>query len=560
MEETLAESLASALPANTQLTFHHISTPPTKCDALFSAPSHSQPERTFRESHLLLASINIQSRDREVNPQQDRVVPTIAIEIIIYTTKRLTTLFVSKADSTGYLSLLDLPAGSASPARSICTTFISYLVRNRRRPHTRLVVSLFARAQDQYLFPGSVDNGTKHALDDRSLVKWWCKVLDPVIRNSDKAGEDDTAITDNSKPVENQSADGTSILGPAMGYLIVPGFDKYEITAFFPPSWKADPPSRRRWRSGHPLFELADSSDVPPRCLIPHFPDDPKARFLDELDQELPTLSGKGSHGSSTEKKPDRWKSVNSLDQFWEMMAFRQECSSGRLVGFIWAVFPVAESESCDAASRMKHGFSKTDAEVEEHHSSTQSSSCQAEDGSPRPLNGRRRKKLKGPIVTRQPRIKSSSSSSSSSSNTPFSMNYETKRPEQTEYYFWPAGSRGDIILAEKDYTRATEILLRLDFSSLELALSSFARWTREISVLARSPWGYKVTGKKALNASIHPNALSKHPRTLTSHENLKRKPNSQDSSQHHAVNVLNSGLVKKKKKVAPTLVQQQQR
>ena len=354
MEETLAEALANALPANTQFTIHHISTPPTKCDALFSATTTSQPERTYRESHLLLASINEPKRDHEANLQQNRDIPTLAIEIIIYTTRRLSTLFVSKADSTGYLSLLNLPAGSPSPARSICTTFISYLVRNRQRPRTRLVVSLFARAQDQYLFPGSVDNGTKHVLDDRGLVKWWCKVLDPVIRNSDGASKGSAAVADQGKLVESQPSDGNRTAHSAMGYLIVPGFDRYELTAFFPASWRTDPPNRKRWKCGHPLFEIADAPDVPPRCLIPHFPDDPKARFLDDLDQELPSLANKESDGSPSKKKLDRWKSVSSLNQFWEMMAFRQECSSGRLVGFIWAVFSADESKSGDCASRMR--------------------------------------------------------------------------------------------------------------------------------------------------------------------------------------------------------------
>jgi len=69
---------------------------------------------------------------------------------------------------------------------------------------------------------------------------------------------------------------------------------------------------------------------VPPRCLIPHFPDDPKSRFLDELDDEMSRSQAKAS---------GEWKTVKSLDVFWEMMAFRQECSAGRMVGFIWVVF-----------------------------------------------------------------------------------------------------------------------------------------------------------------------------------------------------------------------------
>jgi len=52
------------------------------------------------------------------------------------------------------------------------------------------------------------------------------------------------------------------------------------------------------------------------RDVIPVFPDDPKARFLDDL-------------------KTDGQLATTTLSQFWELMEHRQECSSGRLVGFI---------------------------------------------------------------------------------------------------------------------------------------------------------------------------------------------------------------------------------
>jgi hypothetical protein len=52
------------------------------------------------------------------------------------------------------------------------------------------------------------------------------------------------------------------------------------------------------------------------RDVVPVFPDDPKARFLHDL-------------------KGDGQLSTTTLGQFWELMEHRQECSSGRLVGFI---------------------------------------------------------------------------------------------------------------------------------------------------------------------------------------------------------------------------------
>ena len=664
----LNESFANALPDSTQFTFHHLSTPPTRCDALFSALAKSKPDRTYRESHLLLASINDNNNinnnnennknnktkespngDHEAHSQQQnqqeeqqqeqekktRVVPVLAIEIIIYTTKHLTTLFVSKADSTGYLTLLDLPPPAvsghhSSPARSICTTFISHLVRNRRRPRTKLVVSLFARAQDQYLFPGSVDNGTKHVLDDRGLVKWWCKVLDPVIRTSEWKKKKKVRDAGNGDVEENndeslnremgRKENGTDAAATnAMGYLIVPGFDKYELTAFFPPSWRSDPADQKRWKCGHPLYEISDASDAPntpPRCLIPHFPDDPKARFLIDLDEEIPSLMSNSSASSNSQinsspskkTKMDQWRSVKTLDQFWEMMAFRQECSSGRLVGFIWAVFFPAKGEDDDnlsSSTRPTLSPSKNTQSEQQSVSHTDNPPCSQDSDSSHPHKSKKQKELRGPIIPRQPRIKSSSSSISTSTSTSTSsllsfgssslVKDTTNKPEQTEYYSWPKDSRGELLLSDKDYTRATEMLLRLDFSSLDCAISSFARWTQEISILARrSTWGQKVIGKKKADNPITTTTTSAGNRTNVpktssmfhhhnnipvvtegqpssnnpSDDSLKRKIEHRDlyHQQHHQqqqqpVNILGSGLVKKKKKkedVIPTSTLQQ--
>src|SRR6266487_4672259 len=40
-----------------------------------------------------------------------------------------------------------------------------------------------AWAQGQYLFPGSVENSRKHILNDRGLVKWWCRALNATRNN-----------------------------------------------------------------------------------------------------------------------------------------------------------------------------------------------------------------------------------------------------------------------------------------------------------------------------------------------------------------------------------------
>ena len=154
----LGDRLAQILPRNVKVTIRHISSTPTQCGALFAAPEGEDPETTFCENHFLTVSTDENNNETEVI--------VFGIEALVYTTSHLTTIFVSKADSTGYLHVPTL-------LKRISTTFLEYLADTRQRPGVRLVLSLFARAQNQYLFPGSVLNTDKHVLDDRALVKWW---------------------------------------------------------------------------------------------------------------------------------------------------------------------------------------------------------------------------------------------------------------------------------------------------------------------------------------------------------------------------------------------------
>jgi len=161
---SLTNALAFSLPAGLKLRYYHISSPPTPCDPIYAAPPGHAPERTYCESHSLLVTT-----ETKQDGDQDEVA-IYAIESLLYTTAHLSTLFVSKADSTGYASLLPTSKGAGSVIKSITSTFVQWLVEHRHRPERRLVLSLFARAQDQYLFPGSVENDKKHVLDDRQLV------------------------------------------------------------------------------------------------------------------------------------------------------------------------------------------------------------------------------------------------------------------------------------------------------------------------------------------------------------------------------------------------------
>lgn len=493
----VSQLLPAVLPKDINFRIYHLSTPPTRTSALYSALPGERPDRTYCECHFLSASINVPSKD---DFSEKLEVLIFAIEVLIYSTAFDTTFFVSKADSTGYLHLLKLPKGVPSPLREISGTFLRHLVEQHQRQHIQSIVSLFARSQDQYLFPGSVEYSGKHVLDDRGLVRWWCRVLNPLIEDT------------------KTSAQSTKSQWEAVkGYLIVPGLDTHETMAYTPKAAKS------LWTIGHPLKQISrHPDDIPPRCLVPHFPDDPKARYLDELDDEIT----KGQNSAS-----GQWKSVRSIDQFWDMMAFRQECSAGRLVGFIWIVFTPA----------MQHPYQHTESTISESQSTVMTLDSQTWDSqsslppmpqslessfgagtsftvpssqiapSCSPLKSTKdslhpvseqprhaskprtpkRKKLTGPIVARQPRVKTEN------------RNYLLDLPEITAYYVWPPEGRGQVIIDESDYKRVTELLLRLDFANLELASSSSSRWINEVRSGAwgsmNDAWGEIVTGTKVV-------------------------------------------------------------
>jgi regulator of Ty1 transposition protein 109 len=489
---SLKELLAEVLPKDAAFRLYHVSTPPASTEAIYFPPPGEIPDRTFCESHFLAVSINPSSTSLP-NTDKTAEVLVFAIEILIYSTAHTTTLFVSKADSSGYLHLLNLPTGSPSPLREISSTFLSYLVERRRRPGIRTIVSLFARAQDQYLFARSIHNKGKHVLDDRGLVKWWCKVLDPLIN------------TANEKKINGSWED-------VRGYLLVPGLDNYETRSFLPPSSSASSSSSsavKPWSVGHPLTQISRFPSAPPRCLIPHFPDDPKSRFLDELDDELNISSGKAN---------GQWKSVRSLEQFWELMAFRQECSAGRMVGFIWVVFTPQESVPQYITPASQASQTSRSQSQQSQGPDTQVTISTYEDGDtpldrpsftpdssfissipPSPAKSRRstapaprrNPHLSGPIIPRSPRIKT------------HARNLSASRPAQTRYYVWPLDSRGQVVLEDKDYRRFNELLLCLDFANVTLAREATSRWTGEVSAgkleggEGRGSWGEEVVGKR---------------------------------------------------------------
>ncbi|KAI1006444.1 hypothetical protein K3495_g1780 [Podosphaera aphanis] len=458
MPSTLLERLAKELPESTIFKIHYLCTPPTRSCSLYSAPPGEQPDKTYCENHFLAASINL-STTEELHERNEVLV--FAIEVLVYTTILNTTFFVSKVDSSGYLNLLGLAKGTLSPIQTFSSTFLHYLINTHRRPNVQNVISLFARAQDQYLFPRSVEYKGKHVLDDRGLVRWWCRILNTILNDS---------MYESQKQWDS-----------AKGYLIVPGMDPHECLSFIPDK------SRDSWTISHPLLEISKlQGNVPPRCLVPHFPDDPKARFLDELDTEV----------IKDGKLDGQWKSIRSIDQFWEMMACRQECSAGRLVGFAWIVFtPIPQVEQSES--------------INEHHTKTENlrqsgpSDNLLEGTSRLNINDFMRSELRtfrqsqerskkniltGPIIPRKPRAKLQLKG--------FGSNQLLKK-----LYARKSDDPCKVLVEELEYKRVIEFLLHLDFATVERATASTRRWIDEVSYAARrtmnEPHAQIVTGTK---------------------------------------------------------------
>jgi len=528
--EKLNDTLASALPKDSDCIIRYINTPSRPCGPLFSPPLGHEVEKTRLASHLLTVSTTA-SRGSQGANDSDSDVLVLGIEVLVYTTQHLTTIFVSKADSTGFHR-----SQNSFPVRTIATAFLDWLAGQQRQKHPgrQIVISLFARAQAQYLFPGSAENGKKHVLDDRQLIKWWAKVLDPILgRVSDRD------------------------IGQSAGaWVTVPGFEGGELRQFFPPSSR----TAQLWRSGNPLGDIAEtrglSKDVPPRALLPRFPDDPKARFMQDLDDEV-GISGDSTTVSPTKRAHGNWKNIRNLNRFWEAMEFRQECSSGRMVGFLWLVITPEES-----ARSNGENVSSQDSSLSTRSNPSSSDSIAPVSGFTPVANGsprkRKRKHLTGPIVSREPRLKGGSSGlSATASNLDGMLN----------------SVRDDgLLLTNEGYGQAMQTLLHLDFGTAEVAVRSTRKWMEEVRSICglSGDWAVVVEGTAPSSASAQDRgagSLGGQVNDLGGMVRKKRKVIDQaggedclaaetgvqvTGGEKPAVNMLGAGMVRKKPKPPP--------
>ena len=337
MAPNLRDTLLSALktlPGTREFHLHVLVSSPYRHTGLFPY-AHPRPRVYLQEVFVLLSE--------HASPESPRQLVS-AVELSVYNIPATScgVLHVSKVDSTGQ--------GAAPPPTS---TLVKALLNYYADPATRpirvdtLWIQLFARAQNQYLFPNSSEHPGKRPLSDVKLCAWWKRVLSEVASG-----------------VRTRTQDATLGL-----YYLLPGYNELEaINSLHIASQSTNAASPVQWVYGHQYSQ----TDLPLPCppsqgvhnlghYIPSFDDDPKSRFMDEIahttegdmikspERKRPRNGSKATakekdksadrdaqeEGSSAkEYKPEGELQKVSADEFWERMSFRQECVSGAVTGF----------------------------------------------------------------------------------------------------------------------------------------------------------------------------------------------------------------------------------
>ena len=326
----------SNLPGIREFHLHVLVSSPRKHGNLFPF-AHPRP-RTYLQDILILLS-------EQSTPDSPRVLVS-AIEACVYNVPSTSCaiLYVSKVDSTGQST-------APSPTPALVRALLLFYADPATRPVSadHLWIHLFARAQNQYLFPNSSEYPKKHPLSDIKLCAWWKRQFSTV------AGELAFRVGDTCH---------------AKLYYLLPGLSEFEafhsLERIYPSTGLTV-----SWTYGHPYSQ----TEIPLPCpcpsggdsrrhlgqCIPSFDDDPKSRFIDEIayttdadgvrspSRKRPRTDSLKTHEEDTvsaetsEKKENRSKKEDqthkevrkvSAEEFWERMSFRQECIAGAVTGF----------------------------------------------------------------------------------------------------------------------------------------------------------------------------------------------------------------------------------
>lgn len=273
IETRFQKLLEGVLPRDERFDLAHIHSIPQRCRKLvFTSSSDTRLDSIT--THFFVLSYN--------PPYSEEKIAILALELYIYESLETSTMFVSKADTTGFYN---------GPHRLNIMLITQQLIRGLLRFYVplnkRICIALFAKAEQQYLFLGSVENPKKHVLPDAELVKWWARCLDGL---------------------------QSEFTAPIRCALVVPGIGTKDNEKYLPKM------SNLKWMVGDVFWdpEIGEEAEnaAPAVKRIPRFPDDPKSRFMDALvaEKRAKTLSRR---------------------QFWLELQSRQEFLLGKSVGII---------------------------------------------------------------------------------------------------------------------------------------------------------------------------------------------------------------------------------
>ncbi|KAG8951737.1 hypothetical protein FRC04_005758 [Tulasnella sp. 424] len=344
-----------ALPGSSNLVLHVLVSPNRKCTGLFPHTTIPQKQRpkVFQQDYLILVS---------QSPSNDSSAMCLvsAVEAVLYSmpSAHASLVYISKVDSTG-----QVVPGAGSPTAALVKSLLRWFTQPSTRPSPLVRIQLFARAQNQYLFPNSSVHPGKRVLTDVKLCRWWKDVLTGLVE----------------KHQEEANAEGVAATAsPALWqcFYLFPALSLMEAEYMLKNAKSNGQPdvTTVAWMYSHPYasshsrsFGITSTTSTnenssPPESPldifdhIPTYSDDPKARFLHELaatdkaEANAPARKKlKARHSDPTDQedegegspKPTPSSSSNnkkapsiSQDEFWERMTFRQECSSGAVTGF----------------------------------------------------------------------------------------------------------------------------------------------------------------------------------------------------------------------------------
>lgn len=346
LRDSLFDALKS-LPGTREFHIHTLISAPSKTQGLFP---YASPRPRVWQQHIV---IFVAERPSVAQPR----VFVNAVEAYFYVipSTRSGILYISKVDSTGQ-------GQKPSPTRAIVKQLIRFYVDPDTRPNLggtsglaeHVWVHVFARAQNQYLFPNSADFEGKKPLSDVKLCSWWKSILASVAEKL-------------SKRTGRKEGERIRLWHLLPGLNELEAFQALRSTS----STNSDSSSSSgqpsvAWTYGHPSTQKLDDVDsIPLPCpadgkggtsgasfnlgrFIPSFEDDPKARFIDEI-----------AHTTNSDviKSPARKKAKKAVgedihevekrdlsrtgelekvtpEEYWERMSFRQECVAGIVTGF----------------------------------------------------------------------------------------------------------------------------------------------------------------------------------------------------------------------------------